>query len=165
MSKQQHPIDPELVRAVAELVAETGMTEIEVEKGDLKIRVSRQQPMMSAPVAPYAPNMPMGGQIGAYMSPQQAPAATPDTTAATAPAKTNANVTSPMVGTAYRAPEPGAKPFIDVGSKVKEGQTLLIIEAMKTMNAIPAPKAGTVTAILFDDAQPVEYGEPLMVIE
>lgn len=160
MSKQQHPIDPELVRAVAELVAETGLTEIEVEKGDLKIRVSRQQQVISAPMAAYAPSMAIP------QHPVAAPtAALPAETVPSAPAKVNANVTSPMVGTAYRAPEPGAKPFVEVGSKVKEGQTVLIIEAMKTMNAIPAPKAGTVTAILFDDAQPVEYGEPLMVIE
>ena len=81
------------------------------------------------------------------------------------PAKHPGVVTSPMVGTAYRAPEPGAKPFVDIGSKVKAGDTLLIIEAMKTMNQIPAPRAGTVTQILFEDGQPVEFGEPLMIIE
>jgi acetyl-CoA carboxylase biotin carboxyl carrier protein len=142
------------------LIAETDLTEIEVAHGDLKIRVARNV-TITAPVhfapqpAPYAPP-----------APPAVPAAAPGTAA---PVSDHANhpglVKSPMVGTAYRASEPGNPPFVDIGTRVREGQTLLIIEAMKTMNQIPAPRAGTVTAILFDDAAPVEYGEPLVVIE
>jgi acetyl-CoA carboxylase biotin carboxyl carrier protein len=151
------PIDPDLVRELAKLINETDLTEIEVEKGDLKIRVARQINLtvqaasaVAAPVmAPAAP---------AVAAPKAIEAA------AAAPASHPGAVKSPMVGTAYRRPSPEAKPFIEVGSVVKEGDKLLLVEAMKTFNDIVAPRAGTVTAIFVDDGQPVEYGEPLVVI-
>ena len=152
-------IDRQLIRELAGILNETNLTEIEVELGDLKVRVSRQPQAVHAIAAP-AP---------VYAAPQ---AATPTPAAAAQAAPTAANsrdnknaVTSPMVGTAYASPAPGAKSFIEVGQSVKEGQTLLIIEAMKTMNQIPSPRSGTVTAILFEDSQPVEYGEPLVIVE
>ena len=152
MSIKKSGVDQQLIRDLAGILNETNLTEIEVELGDLKVRVSRHAPAVHA----YAP------------SPAPAPSA-PGIASAPAPAPVvdvskNA-VTSPMVGTAYLSPSPDAGPFVAVGHAVKEGQTLLIIEAMKTMNQIPSPRAGTVTAILFEDAQPVEYGEPLVVIE
>ncbi|MET4115215.1 acetyl-CoA carboxylase biotin carboxyl carrier protein [Bradyrhizobium sp. JR4.1] len=146
--------DSALVRELALLLDETSLTEIEIERAGLRLRVARN--------ISVAATMPM--QTAA------APAALPATAAAAAPAAADLSkhpgaVTSPMVGTAYWAPEPGAKPFIEVGSKVSVGQTLLIIEAMKTMNQIPSPRAGTVTQIVIEDGQPVEYGEPLVIIE
>lgn len=152
MSIKKTGVDQQLIRDLAGILNDTNLTEIEVELGDLKVRVSRQAPAVHAIAAPqpsYAP-----------ASPQAAAVAAP----AAVELSKNA-VTSPMVGTAYLAPSPDAKPFIEVGQKVKEGQTLLIIEAMKTMNQIPSPRAGTVTSILFEDATPVEYGMPLVVIE
>jgi acetyl-CoA carboxylase biotin carboxyl carrier protein len=152
MSIKKNGVDQQLIRDLAGILNDTNLTEIEVELGDLKVRVSRQAPAVHAVAAPqpaYAP-----------------PAAQPSAAAAPAAADVSKNaVASPMVGTAYLAPSPDAKAFIEVGQQVKEGQTLLIIEAMKTMNQIPSPRAGTVTAILFEDAQPVEYGMPLVVIE
>ncbi|GMO17454.1 MULTISPECIES: acetyl-CoA carboxylase biotin carboxyl carrier protein [Bradyrhizobium] len=146
--------DSALVRELALLLDETSLTEIEIERAGLRLRVARN--------ISVAATMPM--QMAA------APAALPVASAAPAAAgpdlsKHPGAVSSPMVGTAYWAPEPGAKPFIEVGSKVSVGQTLLIIEAMKTMNQIPSPRAGTVTQILVEDGQPVEYGEPLVIIE
>ncbi|TIU76137.1 MAG: acetyl-CoA carboxylase biotin carboxyl carrier protein, partial [Mesorhizobium sp.] len=145
MSIKKNGVDQQLIRDLAGILNDTNLTEIEVELGDLKVRVSRQAPAVHAVAAPqpaYAP-----------------PAAQPAAAAAPAAADVSKNaVASPMVGTAYLAPSPDAKAFIEVGQQVKEGQTLLIIEAMKTMNQIPSPRAGTVTAILFEDAQPVEYG-------
>ena len=146
--------DSALVRELALLLDETSLTEIEIERAGLRLRVARN--------ISVAATMPM--QMAA------APAALPATAAAAAPAAADLSkhpgaVTSPMVGTAYWSPEPGAKPFIEVGSKVSAGQTLLIIEAMKTMNQIPSPRAGTVTQILVEDGQPVEFGEPLVIIE
>ncbi len=143
--------DEEVVRALARLLDETGLTEIEIERAGLRVRVARQ----SAPVASAAAPV--------FVAP--ASAALDMSEGAGDPAKHPGVVTSPMVGTAYRAPEPGAKPFVDLGSVVKAGETLLIIEAMKTMNQIPAPHAGTVVQILIEDGQPVEFGEPLMIIE
>ena len=151
MSTKKTGIDQQLIRDLAGILTETNLTEIEVEQDDLRIRVSRQSPTVHAVAAP-APVM------------MAAPAAAPAAPAAQADVSRNA-VPSPMVGTAYAAASPDAKPFVEVGQQVKEGQTLLIIEAMKTMNQIPSPRSGTVTAILFRDAQPVEYGEPLVVIE
>ncbi|UVC13557.1 acetyl-CoA carboxylase biotin carboxyl carrier protein [Mesorhizobium onobrychidis] len=152
MSIKKNGVDQQLIRDLAGILNDTNLTEIEVELGDLKVRVSRQAPAVHAVAVPqpaYAP-----------------PAAQPSAAAAPAAADVSKNaVASPMVGTAYLAPSPDAKAFIEVGQQVKEGQTLLIIEAMKTMNQIPSPRAGTVTAILFEDAQPVEYGMPLVVIE
>ena len=146
--------DSALVRELALLLDETSLTEIEIERAGLRLRVARN--------VSVAATMPM--QMAA------APAALPAASAAPAAAgpdlsKHPGAVSSPMVGTAYWAPEPGAKPFIEVGSKVSVGQTLLIIEAMKTMNQIPSPRAGTVTQILVEDGQQVEYGEPLDIIE
>jgi acetyl-CoA carboxylase biotin carboxyl carrier protein len=154
MSIKKTGVDQQLIRDLAGILNDTNLTEIEVELGDLKVRVSRQAPAVHAIAAPQHSFAPAAaGQPAAAAA---APAA--------ADQSKNA-VPSPMVGTAYLAPSPDAKPFIEIGQKVKEGQTLLIIEAMKTMNQIPSPRAGTVTAILFEDAQPVEYGMPLVVIE
>jgi acetyl-CoA carboxylase biotin carboxyl carrier protein len=152
MAAKNSGIDQALIRDLAGILNETDLTEIEVEQGELRIRVSRQgTAMMAAPQMYAAPSQ---------TAPTQAVPASP------AAAVSNANmVPSPMVGTVYFAAAPGANPFIEVGTKVKEGQTILIIEAMKTMNQIPAPRSGTVTQILVEDAQPVEYGEPLIVIE
>ena len=153
MSIKKTGVDQQLIRDLAGILNDTNLTEIEVELGDLKVRVSRQAPAVHAIAAPQ---------------PSYAPAAAAQPAAAAAPAAVDVSknaVTSPMVGTAYLAPSPDAKAFIEVGQKVKEGQTLLIIEAMKTMNQIPSPRAGTVTAILIEDAQPVEYGMPLVVLE
>ena len=152
MSSKTTGIDQKLIRDLADILNETNLSEIEVEQGELRVRVSRQN--MMAPVQAYAPAAPMA------MAAAAAPAAP---SAAAADAKNS--VPSPMVGTVYLAPSPDARPFIEVGQSVKEGQTLLIIEAMKTMNQIAAPRAGKVTAILVQDSQPVEYGEPLVVIE
>jgi acetyl-CoA carboxylase biotin carboxyl carrier protein len=143
------------VRSLARLLEETGLTEIEIEQDGLRVRVAR----------------PAAGSTLAYMPPSSTLIEGPRTGPVGAggdtldAAKHPGVVTSPMVGTAYRSPEPGAKPFIDIGSTVKAGETLLIIEAMKTMNQIPAPRAGVVTQILFEDAQPVEFGEPLVIVE
>lgn len=147
--------DSALVRELALLLDETSLTEIEIERAGFRLRVARNisvaatMPMAAAPVP----------------LPAAASAAAAPTAAAADLSKHPGAVTSPMVGTAYWSPEPGAKPFIEVGSKVSLGQTLLIIEAMKTMNQIPSSRAGTVTQILVEDGQPVEYGEPLVIIE
>ena len=144
-------VDTDLVRELAAMLNDTGLSEIEVEDGERKIRVSRNMtavsaPMMAAPVAP--------------------PAAAPATAAAapSAPAISANAMKSPMVGTAYLAPEPDAPPFVSVGQKVKAGDTVLIIEAMKVMNPIVAATSGTVTEILVESGQPVEFGQPLLVI-
>lgn len=156
-------VDQDLIRTIAELVNEANLAEIELEQDDFRIRVTRTLPAKEV-VQVSAPNYAPGP---AAPAPAAAPAApTPAAPAAPEDLAASPNtLTSPMVGTAYLAPEPGAKPFMEVGTKVAEGQTVLIIEAMKTMNQIPAHKSGTVTRILVDDATPVEYGEPLVVIE
>ncbi|MFU0503114.1 acetyl-CoA carboxylase biotin carboxyl carrier protein [Pseudaminobacter sp. NGMCC 1.201702] len=159
MSIKKTGVDQQLVRDLAGILNDTNLTEIEVELGDLKVRVSRQAAAMHAVAAPAPVN-------SVHVAPPPAAAPAPAANAAApAPDISRNAVPSPMVGTAYLAPAPDAKPFIEVGQAVKEGQTLLIIEAMKTMNQIPSPRSGTVTAILFEDAQPVEYGMPLVVIE
>jgi acetyl-CoA carboxylase biotin carboxyl carrier protein len=156
MANRTTGIDKVMIRDLAEILNETDLTDIEIEQGDLRIRVSRQITMQAAaPVYAQAP--------AASSAPAPAPAVNPVATAVADPSK-NA-IPSPMVGTVYLSPAPGARAFIEVGSQVKEGQTLLIIEAMKTMNQIPSPRSGTVTAILVTDSQPVEYGENLVVIE
>lgn len=148
-------IDSKLVRELAEMLGETGLSEIEVEDGDRKIRVARSLTAAAAPVAFAAP-------APAPVAAAPAPAAAAP---AAAPAEDHANaVKSPMVGTAYLAPEPSAPNFVSVGQTVKAGDTLLIVEAMKVMNAITAPTAGTVKAILVENAQPVEFDQPLVVI-
>ena len=147
-------VDVQLVRDLAALLDDTNLTEIEVEDGDRKIRVARKA--ANAAVA-YAP-APVAAPVAAPAAAAPAPAE------AAAPAAANA-VRSPIVGTAYLSAEPGAAPFAAVGSSVKAGDTVLIVEAMKVMNAITAPNAGTVKAVLVDNGQPVEYDQPLIVIE
>ena len=142
-------VDKDMIRELAKLLDETGLTEIEFERSGVRVRIARQVQSVVAAAAPPAP--------------------TAASAVSTAPAgdlgKHPGTVPSPMVGTAYLAPEPGARPYVDVGSQVRAGQTVLIIEAMKTMNQIPAPRSGRVVQILVEDAQPVEFGEPLMIIE
>jgi acetyl-CoA carboxylase biotin carboxyl carrier protein len=148
----------QMIRELAELLNETGLTEIEIEKSGLKVRVAKTISVTAAAPQAYA----------AVAAPILAAETNQTAVAPPAPSDLSKHpgaVKSPMVGTAYRSPEPGAATFCEVGSKVNQGDTLLIIEAMKTMNQIPAPRAGTVTAILVDNAQPVEYGEPLIIIE
>ncbi|MCP3382871.1 MULTISPECIES: acetyl-CoA carboxylase biotin carboxyl carrier protein [unclassified Bradyrhizobium] len=147
--------DSALVRELALLLDETSLTEIEIERAGLRLRVARNISVAATMPVPVAHAAPAPVALAAA-----APAA-----AASDLSKHPGAVTSPMVGTAYWSPEPGAKPFVEVGSKVSVGQTLLIIEAMKTMNQIPSTRAGTVTQILVEDGQPVEFGEPLVIIE
>ncbi|MCH4546877.1 MULTISPECIES: acetyl-CoA carboxylase biotin carboxyl carrier protein [Rhizobium] len=156
MAEKKSGIDQALIRDLANILNETDLTEIEVEQDDLRIRVSRAgtPQYVQAPIAAPA--------FAATAATAAAAAAAP----AAAPSRNPANVVNaPMVGTVYMAPAPGARPFIEVGATVKEGQTLIIIEAMKTMNQIPSPKSGKVTEILVDDGHPVEYGQALVVIE
>ena len=158
-------VDQDLIRAIAELLNKENLAEIEIEQEDFRVRVTRS----------YANEAPVYAQAPQYFAPPQAAAPATLAPAGSVPAAVPAaaedlasnpgTLTSPMVGTAYRSPEPGKPTFAEVGTKVTEGQTLLIIEAMKTMNQIPAHRSGTVTRILVEDSQPVEYGEPLVVIE
>jgi acetyl-CoA carboxylase biotin carboxyl carrier protein len=142
----------DVVRSLAKLLDETGLSEIEIEEAGRRIRVARAAPAATATfVAPSAAAPPRVQPVASERPPE--------------PSEHPGVVLSPMVGSAYRSPEPGAKPFVDIGTRVKVGDTLLIIEAMKTLNQIPAPRAGTVTQILFEDGQPVEFGESLMIIE
>ena len=153
-------VDESLIRALAALLHETGLTEIEIEQSDSKIRVARQITAASFSVpAAVAGSAPAGERGPAETAAHAAAGAAVD------PATHPGVVKSPMVGTAYRSPEPGARPYADVGEPVGEGQTVMIVEAMKTMNQIAAPRGGKITAILVDDGQPVEYGEPLVIIE
>ncbi len=162
MTVAQEPTKPEtpfavaaedMVRSLAKLLDETGLSEIEIEEAGRRIRVARAVPAATATfVAP--PTLAPGPRVQPVAAER-----------ATEPSEHPGVVLSPMVGSAYRSPEPGAKPFVDIGTRVKVGDTLLIIEAMKTLNQIPAPRAGTVTQILFEDGQPVEFGESLMIIE
>jgi acetyl-CoA carboxylase biotin carboxyl carrier protein len=139
-------VDREMIRELARLLDETGLTEIAIEQDGVSIRVARN--------------------AGSRAWPSELPLAIPNVAAVPLdPTLHPGLVASPMVGTAYRGPEPGAQPFVEVGSQVKVGETLLIIEAMKTMNQIPAPRSGTVIQVLIEDGQPVEYGEPLVIIE
>jgi acetyl-CoA carboxylase biotin carboxyl carrier protein len=162
LPKKELPIDPDLVREIAGLIAETDLTEIEVEKGDLRIRVARQITVQAAPVQSL---MAAPAAAHAASAPVAAPAAAPAAPAAADLSAHPGAVRSPMVGTAYRRPSPGANPFIEVGSVVKAGEKILLVEAMKTFNEIVAPRSGTVTHIMIEDGQPVEYGETLVVIE
>jgi len=146
----QVSVEGRIVRELAALIEETGLSEIEIERDGVRVRVARQTRIEAVPIAPAAPE-------GART--ETANLLPPD------PSTHPGVVPSPMVGTAYLAPEPGAAPFIQIGARVAQGQTLLIIEAMKTMNHIPAPKAGVVSAILVGNGQPVEFGEPLAIVE
>lgn len=159
----QNPIDYELIRQLANILDETNLTEIEVEHDKLKIRVARTAapvtinqggaaPWAFPPIAPPLPAL-------AAEAPAAAPAAEAN------PASNPGTVTSPMVGTCYLASEPGARPFVEVGDSVRAGQTVMIVEAMKHLNQIPAPRAGKVTAVLVENGQPIEFGEPLLIIE
>lgn len=156
MSSKKQEIDQELIRQLAILLNETDLSEIEVEREDFRIRVARQVNLTTiAPVA--APSQP---------APQPEPAVeTPPTAAANAPGDKGQPIPSPMVGTAYLSPKPGDPPFIQVGDTVREGQTLMIIEAMKHMNQIPSPRSGTVLEIPVEDGGPVEFGETLIVLD
>jgi acetyl-CoA carboxylase biotin carboxyl carrier protein len=146
-------IDEEVVRALARLLDEMHLTQIEIERDGMRVRVAREPGAASMLVPPAsAPVQPLPLVAGTGITSSD-------------PAQHPGVVTSPMVGTAYRAPEPGARPFCEIGSGVKTGNTLLVIEAMKTLNQILAPRSGTVRQILFEDAQPVEFGEPLLIIE
>ena len=151
-------IDCDIVREIANLLSESDLTEIEVEKGDLRIRVARQT-MLMAPAPTFAPAQ---GFAALASAPTPGAAAAPD---AAADAHDAADVLkSPMVGTVYLRPSPDAKPFIEIGTHVLSGQKVLLVEAMKTFNDIVAHKNGAITAILVGDGQPVEYGQPLLVI-
>jgi acetyl-CoA carboxylase biotin carboxyl carrier protein len=153
MATRKPSIDQDLIRDLANILNETDLTEIEIEQDDLRVRVSRAgtPQMIHAPIA--QPQMPVAQ-----------PAAQPAEVAA-APATSANAVTAPMVGTVDLSPAPGAKPFVEIGQSVKEGQTILIIEAMKTMNQIPAPRSGKVVNVLVADGDPVEFAEPMIVIE
>lgn len=156
--KKNQGIDPGLVRELAEILGDSGLTEIEVEHGELRLRLARIASVAAAPAPAH---------VVQAAAPAPAPAPAP---AAAAPAVEDASahpgaVPSPMVGTAYLSPEPGAPAFIKVGDTVTAGQTLMVVEAMKTFNPIPSPRAGKITAILVADAQPVEFGEALVIIE
>jgi acetyl-CoA carboxylase biotin carboxyl carrier protein len=149
-------VDPDTIRELNALLAETGLSEIEIEQDGQRIRVARNAAPSTAAAVPAMPSDPA---MVPPITPVEAPVLHVD------PAKHPGAVVSPMVGTAYRATEPGAKPLVEIGSVVKTGDPLLIIEAMKVLNQIPSPRDGTVKQILFEDAQPVEFGEPLMIIE
>jgi acetyl-CoA carboxylase biotin carboxyl carrier protein len=156
MSDKKQAIDPKLVRELAAIIQDSGLSEIEVEHGELRLRIARTLTAAAAPA--------MTTQVVHAAPPPAAPppaAAAPNADAAAHPGA----VPSPMVGTAYLSPEPGAPPFVKIGDTVNAGQTLMVVEAMKTFNPIPAPRAGKVTAILVADAQPVEFGEPLVILE
>ncbi len=155
--KKSQAIDPELIRELAAILSDSGLSEIELEHGELRLRLARTLVAAAAPAQTHV--------VGA---PTPATPAPPPAAAAPAPANAAAHpgaVLSPMVGTAYLSPEPGAAVFVRIGDTVTQGQTLMVVEAMKTFNPIPAPRAGKVTAILVTDAQPVEYNEPLAIIE
>lgn len=159
MANKKNEADVEFIRALAALLDDNDLTELEVmreygESDSLNVRVSRLQPQVAIAAAPVA-----AAPVAAAAVPAAAPAAVAD------PATDPNAVPSPMVGTVYLAPEPGAANFVKVGDQVSEGQTLLIVEAMKTMNHIPAPKSGTVKRVLVDDGTTVEFGAPLMIVE
>jgi acetyl-CoA carboxylase biotin carboxyl carrier protein len=154
--KKREGVDPDLVRELASILAESGLSEIEVEHGELRLRLARTLTAAAAPATTHYVQAPVHHAPAAVAS---APVAEAD------PAKHPGAVPSPMVGTAYLSPEPGAPSFVKVGDTVTAGQTLLVVEAMKTFNPIPAPRAGKVIAILVTDSQPVEFGEPLLILE
>ena len=158
MTEKKTKAEQDLIRELADLLTETGLSEIEIERKDLRVRVARGGGAATAAVAPAT--------TAAAPS-----SATPAASAGETPPQPSdlenypGTVISPMVGTAYRSPEPGAQPFVEVGAEVSEGQTVMIVEAMKTMNQIPSPRSGKVTQILVENGQPVEFGQPLIVVE
>ncbi|HMR29495.1 MAG TPA: acetyl-CoA carboxylase biotin carboxyl carrier protein [Geminicoccaceae bacterium] len=152
-------IDTDYIEKLADIIGRTGLTEIEISHGDTRIRVARQVQMVVEASMPRAHGPLPADSPAATSGPAGKAEASPDL------ASHPGTLASPMVGTAYLLPEPGAAPFVEVGDEVREGQTLLIIEAMKVMNAIRSPRSGRVTRIMVQNAAPVEYGEPLMVIE
>lgn len=163
-NKTSHDSDVSFIKALAELLRDNDLTELEVtrefgEDDSLSVRVSRQTQVVNQVSVPAAAAPVAAAPVAAAAPAAAAPAVNDD------PASHPGAVTSPMVGTAYLAAEPGAAPFVTVGSTVKEGETIVIVEAMKTMNQIPAPKAGTVKRILVEDGSPVEFGAPLVIIE
>ena len=166
MTNKSHEADVEFIRALAELLSENDLSELQVKRdypdeGSLNVRVSRVSSVTATVAVPAAP-----AHAPAVVAPAATPVAAPAASDAGGdPAAHPGAVTSPMVGTAYLAPEPGADNFVKTGDKVSEGDTLLIVEAMKTMNQIPAPKSGTIKRILVEDGAPVEFGAPLMIIE
>lgn len=162
MSTSKTKLDAGLVRELAAILREADLGEVEVEHEGLRIRVSKATSM--APAAPTYVQAPAAAPVAAAPAPAAAPAAAPATASPAAAAPSNAT-TSPMVGTVYLSAEPGSKPFVAVGDKVKKGDTLMLIEAMKTFNPVTATDAGTVKEILVTDSQPVEFGEPLIVVE
>ena len=171
MTNTRHEADVAFIRALAELLQENDLTELQVkreygEDDSLNVRVSRVQPAAAAP-APVQIAAPAAAPAPAPVPAAAAPAAAPAASAGDSddPASHPGAVTSPMVGTVYMQPEPGAQPFVKVGTQVSEGDTLLIVEAMKTMNHIPAPRDGTVKRILVEDGAAVEFGTPLVIIE
>jgi acetyl-CoA carboxylase biotin carboxyl carrier protein len=162
---RESKLDTRLIRELAEILRDGGLGEIEIEDGDLRIRVSTQSAIAQSMGYAPAPTLIHAPVAPAPAAAPAAPVAAPAAGAAPgASAKPENAVTSPMVGTVYFAPEPGAKPFISVGATVKAGDTLMLVEAMKTFNPVTSPRAGTVRAILVEDGQPVEYGIPLVVI-
>lgn len=151
-------IDPGLVERLAEIASRLGLSEVEVAQGEMRIRVARQlAPVQIAAALPPLPAAAVAAAPQAVVAPPPVPAA--------GTGEHPGTVKSPMVGTAYRRPSPDSPPFVEIGSQVKAGDKILLIEAMKTFNDIVAPRAGTVTAILVEDSVPVEYGQPLLVIE
>ncbi len=163
MPTRKTDFDSKLIGQIAEIMAETGLTEVELRQGDSTLRLSKTAVMTAAPSVVAA--APAAAPVAAAPAPAApAPAAEPAATAES-PAEHPGTVTSPMVGTVYLAPQPDADPFVSAGDRVGEGDTLMIIEAMKVMNPIPSPRAGTVKAILVSDSQPVEFGDPLIIVE
>lgn len=160
--KAEGGTDATFVRQLAEILNDTDLTEIEVERGDLRVRVAREITVAAAPLAMSAQAAPVMSAPIIQAASAPAPEAAP---AADAPASRGEPVKSPMVGTAYLQPQPGADPFVSAGDRVKSGQTLLIVEAMKTMNPITAPRDGVVLEVLVGDSQPVQFGEPLVILE
>lgn len=168
MTQKDQDKDVQFIQALAELLQKNDLTELEVKRDygpdkALNVRVSRQTILAAPPVPQHIPAEPPLPNAPAVPKLSSKPDTTPETTSD--PAEHPGAVTSPMVGTVYLAPEPGAAPFISVGANVSEGQTLLIVEAMKTMNQIPAPKSGKIIRILVEDGSPVEFGSPLVIIE
>ncbi|MEP1208277.1 MAG: acetyl-CoA carboxylase biotin carboxyl carrier protein [Rhizobiaceae bacterium] len=158
MAAKKSSIDTKLIRELADMLNETDLHEIELEEGDMRLRLSRGGSVMSAPMVTHASVAPPAPVAAA-------PAAEAPAAAAEAVPASGTPMTSPMVGTAYLSPAPDADPFVKVGDTVKSGQTIMIVEAMKTMNQIPATQSGVVAAINVEDGQPVEFGETLITLK